>query len=172
MKQWIKPGCALLALVLAACSSGTEPDQTASPVGELAKATGCKAFTASTGGFTVPSEQDCIEYEYDGESILQLRHVNAGFNCCPDTLTAVFHIQVGSIIIDEAERLDSGGCHCLCLYDLDYEIRDLPPGEYAIRVNQPYLWAGADILEFTVDLTDEPSGFHCIERDRYPWGVQ
>jgi len=171
MRKLAAIGSMLLALVLFSCSSTTEPENDANPAGELTQSSSCKNFTGGTQDWTTPSEQDCIEYVYDGESILTLRHINAGFNCCPDSLTAQFHVSVGSIIIDEGEVLDQGGCHCLCLYDLDYRIANLPPGPYAIRVNQPYLWPGAAVLEFQVDLSAATSGSHCVERDQYPWGT-
>ena len=68
-------------------------------------------------------------------------------------------------------RSGSLTCDCLCLFDLDYEITNLPPGVYTIRVNEPYLWEGAEVLEFTVDLSAVPSGSHCVYRDHYPWGT-
>ena len=89
----------------------------------------------------------------------------------PDEILADIGIQGNVITIQEDESLEpGGGCDCLCLFDMDYRIDNLPPGEYVIRVYGMYL-LGAEILEFTVDLASSPSGTHCVYRDHYPWGI-
>ena len=67
------------------------------------------------------------------------------------------------------EFLDQGGCHCLCLFDLEYQINKLPPGEYYIIISQPYLNEGDDILQFPMNLGTSPSGRYCVDRNHYPW---
>lgn len=132
---------------------------------------GCKSFEKGAKDM-VPPDQDCIDYNYDGQSVLSINHINAGFNCCPEELLAEFEIENGVITITESENLDNGGCYCLCLFDFDYEIRNLPPGRYTIRVIGMYL-GDDDPIEFTVDLPAEPySGQYCVYRDHYPWEVQ
>ena len=141
------------------------------PVGTLVDYDGCKEFNKGNALNGTPPDQDCIEYQYDGASLLLLKHVNAGFNCCPDEILADITIEDNVITIDEDESLESGGCDCLCLFDVDYQISNLPPGEYTIRVNGLYLEEGDEILQFTVDLTSSPSGSFCVYRDHYPWGI-
>jgi hypothetical protein len=138
------------------------------PTGILIGYHGCKQFQKGTALHTTPPDQDCIEYQYDGEGLLQLKHVNAGFNCCPE-IAADITIENNIITIKEIEI--SGECYCLCLFDVDYEIRNLPPGEYTIIVTEPYVQEGDEILEFTVDLSSSPSGSPCVYRDYWPWGV-
>ena len=138
------------------------------PTGILVNYYGCKEFQKGTAIDSTPPDQDCIEYQYDGESVLQLKHVNAGFNCCPE-IAANITIEDNTITIEEIEI--SGECYCLCLFDIDYEITNLPPGEYTIRVNGLYLEEGDEPLEFTVDLASSPSGIYCVYRDHYPWGI-
>ena len=136
--------------------------------GTLVDYTGCKTHAARD---STPSNLDCLQYEYDGAAVLTLKHVNAGFNCCPSALHADFVIDSGLIIITESESFDSlGGCYCLCLFDLDLEIVGLPPGHYTIRVNEMYLQPGDDLLEFPVDLTGPAAASYCVTRDHYPWG--
>ncbi|MCK4224718.1 MAG: hypothetical protein KAX39_06030 [candidate division Zixibacteria bacterium] len=143
-----------------------------SPIGILLNYYGCKEFQKGTPVDSTPPDQDCIEYQYDGASVLLLKHVNAGFNCCPDEILADITIEDNVITIDEDESLElTGGCDCLCLFDVDYQISNLPPGEYTIRVYGMYLQEGDEILEFTVDLTSSPSGSYCVYRDHYPWGI-
>jgi hypothetical protein len=113
-----------------------------------------------------PQNLDCIEYNYDGEDILLLTHINAGFNCCPE-LTADITISDNIITIEEIEL--SGDCDCLCLFDVFYEISDLSPGEYIITVDEPYLQDDEEKLEFTIDLLSPISGSYCVERFHYPW---
>jgi hypothetical protein len=139
------------------------------PTGFLVGSYGCKEFPKGTLPDSTPPDQDCMEYEYDGESILLLKHVNAGFNCCPE-IAADITIEDNVITIEEIEI--SGVCFCLCLFDIDYEIRNLPPGEYTITVIEPYVEEGDEIFEFTVDLISSPSGSFCVYRDYYPWGIR
>jgi len=141
------------------------------PTGILLDYDGCKVFQKGNAVDGAPPDQDCIEYQYDGSGILLLKHLNAGFNCCPDEILADITIEDNNIIIEENESLESGGCFCLCLFDVDYQIGNLPPGEYTIKVNGLYLEEGDEILQFTVDLASSPSGSFCVYRDHYPWGI-
>jgi hypothetical protein len=135
------------------------------PTGELVDSTGCKTHLKQ-GDIT--NTQDCIVYDYDGTGLLTLKHVNAGFNCCA---FAAVDIEIGedSIIIMESETYDPVPCACLCLFDVDMEIRNLPPGEYLILVKGV---VAPSPIEFVADLTHQTSGRYCVERDGYPWGVE
>lgn len=146
-----------------ACPGGS------SGTGELESYGTCKDFGISKTSSETPPSQDCIQYEYDGTGTLLLKHVNAGFNCCPTELLADITIENGVITIDEREDLTGGGCYCLCLFDLDYRISDLPPALYRIVVKGMYLNEGDEPLDFMVDLVNSPSGSYCVERDHYPW---
>ena len=139
-------------------------------LGRLTGYSDCKSGGLATSLTGRPTGEDCIEYDHDSVSTLLLTHVNAGFNCCPDSLTAEIRITEDSIIISETELL-TNPCDCLCLFDLDYEITNLPPGTYTIRVNELNLQEGDEILEFTVDLSASPSDEHCLSRNHYPWGT-
>jgi len=141
------------------------------PTGILLDYSGCKQFQKGTATDGTPPDQDCIEYQYDGTGVLLLNHLNAGFNCCPDEILADITIENNIITIGEDESLESGGCDCLCLFDVHYQISNLPSGEYTIRVYGMYLQEGDEILEFTVDLASSPSGSFCVYRDHYPWGM-
>ncbi|MEW5993968.1 MAG: dockerin type I repeat-containing protein [Candidatus Zixiibacteriota bacterium] len=146
------------------------PEPCAQPGGGLIGYTGCKSLAAPSD--STPPNLDCIEYDYDGSSVLSITHVNSGFNCCPSRLEAEITIAGNVITIDESEVFDTvGPCYCLCLFDLDIEITSLTPGQYTIVVNQLYLDPGDEVHEFTIELTSSPStGSHCIVRDHYPWG--
>jgi len=140
--------------------------------GTLVNYTDCKTFQKVSATDNISSDQDCIEYQYDGQSILEIKHINAGFNCCPDELLADITIVDNVITIEEVESLESGGCHCLCLFDLDLKIINLVPGEYTIRVIEPYVGPSEEQLEFTINLSSSPnSGIYCVMRGHYPWGT-
>jgi hypothetical protein len=136
------------------------------PSGSLVDYSGCKEFQSVNYTNGTPSSNDCIEYQYDGENVLLVKHVNAGFNCCPDKILAEINVRNNEIVIEEKEEMDMP-CPCLCLYDVDYEIANLKPGKYEIKVIEPYI--GEDILEAILDLSSATSGSFCIERIHYPW---
>ncbi len=148
-------------------SSGPEPCAYENPSGGLVGHSGCKG---PFGRPSAPPDQDCLEWVYDGISVLQIRHVNEGLNCCP-VILADITVQGNEIAIEEIDSLYNGGCVCLCLFDVDYEIVNLAPGEYFITVVEPYVPPSQEPLEFIVDLRTSPSGSYCIYRDFYPWGI-
>jgi hypothetical protein len=142
------------------------------PQGRLISRTDCKSslLTNSQAAETSrAASQECAEYIYDGKSGLRLKHVNAGFNCCPGTVSADIQVSGGEIRIKEKES--SSLCDCSCLYDLDYEFVGVAPGIYKVSVVGPYQWEGDPPLEFLVDLSGAASGSYCVERTRYPWSI-
>jgi len=146
------------------------PEPTCPPTGisgYLADYSGCKEFVKTDGADTIPPTQDCIAYHYDGQGTLTLNHINAGFNCCPDSLNATFDLQNGLITIQQIEY--GGVCDCNCLFDLTYVINLLPPGDYTIMVNEPYRHPEDPELIFEVDLNTADSGLYCVPRSYYPW---
>lgn len=147
--------------------SGPEPCFV--PGGSLVSWFGCKGWTKDTPPDSATSDQDCIYWEYDGQSVLQLLHVNAGANCCPDDIVAEITIVGSEINIEEAEVL-SNPCYCLCLFDVNYEIVGLSPREYTITILGLCL-GSMDPLQVTIDLATNPSGYFCVERTEYPWGA-
>lgn len=132
---------------------------------------GCKSHGGAALASALSADLTCISYEYDGSSVLTLNHGNAAFNCCPAQLLADFAFDGNTITITEREVLDQGGCLCLCLFDLDLQILNLPPGQYHVVVVEPYLGGGDQPLDFMLDLGGATSGSHCVERTQYPWGA-
>jgi hypothetical protein len=159
-------GVLALVSLAAGCTSPSGPE----PAGWLVSRTDCKGAIGSASGATAAptSSQECVEYDYDGQGRLRLKHINAGFNCCPGTISADFDVSGGTIRIEEKES--SSLCDCSCLYDLIYEIAALPPGTYRLTVVGPYQPDTDPPLSFDVDLGRAASGSFCVERTRYPWG--
>ena len=111
--------------------------------------------------------RECLEYTYDGRGTLLLKHVNSGFNCCPGELTADVTVEVNRIRIVEREQ--EAGCHCLCLYDLDYRVENVLAGGYVVEFVCPYVEAHEPVMEVMLNLLEPASGQICMDRDHYPW---
>lgn len=159
--------CFVLLAVISGCKKSEEvlPD----PTGVLLQSTGCKAVQSDNGlnGTLDEGVDDCIEYSFDGQSTLVLKHINAGFNCCPGEVTAEITFNGNVVTIEEAES--DQGCHCLCLFDLDFEVVNLKPGVYSIRIIEPYVEDGNQVLEFDLNLVSTSTGRFCLNRTYYPW---
>jgi hypothetical protein len=145
----------------------TTPETTA--FGILSTYDGCKTFTTTSGLGSSPHEvnEECIEYEYDGERLLVLKHINSGFNCCPGKITADISVSGNMIAIEEKEQ--EQGCFCRCLFDIRYEIHELQPGEYTIAIKGLYVEDTDEELRFNVNLYGPCSGAFCVSRTHYPW---
>jgi len=137
--------------------------------GILSMYEGCKTFVTTSGSGSSPHgiNEECIEYEYDGEGFLILKHINSGFNCCPEKIAADIFVS-GNIIYIEERELEQG-CFCQCLFDVKYEVRDLEPGEYTIEIKAPYIIAPDEEMKFNVPLYGSCSGTFCVTRTHYPW---
>ena len=156
MKKLILP--ILICLVFISCKSNSLTES--EPFGTLINSSGCRNLFSNY--------EDCIEYEYDGENRLTLRHINAEFNCC-STITADIDVREDTIIIEEKEY--GAMCDCNCLYDLDYAIVNIKCKKYKIKVLELYVNENDEKLEFYIDLSSSLSGKYCVKRDHYPWGT-
>lgn len=162
---------AVFACVLLLLGGSCASSPGSGPVGRLVGRTDCKG----SAGLSSPARTglraagtECVEYEYDGKSVLRLKHINAGFNCCPGTVSAEITVEGGEIRIREKES--SSLCDCSCLYDVSYEFAGVALGIYHISVVGPYQNESDTPLEFRVDLIGAASGSFCVERTHYPWG--
>lgn len=164
--------CILVCMLLVTaggCKKTTEAQMI--PVGALLQYSDCKESltgTATSGEDFAPGPfSDCIDYHYNGVDTLNFTHINAGFNCCPGDITGEIVYSGNQITITERES--TAGCLCMCLYDLEYRIVNLVPGQYTIRIVEPYTDASDQVLELTLNLSGETSGEFCLPRDHYPW---
>jgi hypothetical protein len=142
------------------------------PTGALLQYDGCKEFQGNNNmsQALVSNTSDCLQYQYDGQNTLTLKHINAGFNCCPGDITAEIEFNGNLITITEGEQ--EQGCRCLCLFDLDYKVINLSPGRYTIRITEPYIDENDQVLECPLELFSATSGSYCLERNDYPWIIQ
>ena len=128
----------------------------------------CNSLKAANLDAVIPNSKSCIEYSYNKSlKILSVKHINAGFNCCPESLTCTVTYKNDSIIIQEFEK--NMGCKCNCLYNLEMEVEGVEPGKYQLRMIEPYL-GNQDKLDFDLDLLKQKEGSHCVDRNIYPWG--
>jgi hypothetical protein len=141
-------------------------DQSLEPEGALVSFNGCKTFSAGTysaeGQDSQDSGQECLEYSYDG-NVLRIKHINAVFNCCIETIVGSVSIEGNIITLESDDVLENGqGCYCNCLYDVDFEIRDLVPDIYIILCS-----TFTNAME--IDLNESGNGLYCEPRNGYPW---
>jgi len=128
----------------------------------------CGGYDAATRKLAASEDETCIDFQYDDEGTLTFTHYNAGFNCCTD-LTA--HVTIEGNILTVRVTESGLWCHCLCLFDVDYRIEDIPAGAYVVNIIEPYLPEGDDVISFVAELDAETSGQHCFDRSAYPWEV-
>jgi hypothetical protein len=100
--------------------------------------------------------------------ILIFKHINAGFNCCPEGFYCNVSLKNDTIVIEEFEN--SSLCDCNCLFDLDIEVKGVETKTYQIKFIEPYCGDQAK-LEFPVNLAVLKDGIFCVTRTRYPWGI-
>jgi len=130
--------------------------------------TGCKNLKSASDS-DVPNTQSCINWAYDNSTgVLSVKHINAGFNCCPDKLSCDVSLVGDTLVINEKEK--SALCDCDCLFDLFIEVNHLEPQGYFIRIGEPYCGDQQKLI-FRVDLVNEPTGTFCAARNWYPWGM-
>ncbi|HEY9122793.1 MAG TPA: hypothetical protein PK252_02335 [Bacteroidales bacterium] len=142
--------------------------------GQLISKSACKSFLKSTRVITditnTPDSLVCIGYSFDNSTNkLSIKHINAGFNCCQDTVYCNVSLSVDTILIQEIEQ--NPKCDCDCLYDLNIEIQGVDAKKYQIKVIEPYVGDQKKIL-FEIDLTKDKVGSFCVTRKQYPWGMK
>ncbi|MBN2349394.1 MAG: hypothetical protein JXJ22_11175 [Bacteroidales bacterium] len=159
----------LIAFICATCEKEKENNPNLLS-GQLIDYSTCKNDLKSASLLTeTPDSLSCIEYSFNTESNkLTLKHINAGFNCCPESLYCNISSDGDTIVIREFEA--NALCHCNCLYDLDFELSGIETKDYHIKFIEPYAEEQAEIY-FTIDLNTSPAGSYCVTRKQYPWGV-
>lgn len=137
--------------------------------GILTNKSDCKSNKSATLTGEYGNNVSCISYTYSPETKkLTLKHINAGFNCCPGTVSCNFQSSGDTLIVSESES--SSLCSCNCLYDLDMEVSGIESCCFILKINEPYL-SGQEPLVFPIDLDKKTTGEYCVERDHYPWGI-
>jgi hypothetical protein len=169
MKASVLPiACIAIFLVLMSCSKDNK-DESLTISGELIQQSECKNNSTKSADSVTSDTISKIEYQYNSSTQkLKISHINAGFNCCPGTLSCVISQNGDTILIEEQE--EAAQCHCDCLYDLEIEIDGVAQQIYHIKVFEPYAIDQAK-LSFEIDLDSEPTGSFSVIRKSYPWGL-
>jgi hypothetical protein len=137
--------------------------------GSLVNHSSCKSSKSGLILNDVPDSISCINYMYDKDSkTLSLSHLNAGFNCCPESLYCKISINADTIMIEEFEK--NNACDCNCLFDLDYELSGVEKKSYFLKFTEPYALDQEPLL-FEIDLSAQIEGSYCVTRTQYPWGM-
>lgn len=137
------------------------------PTATLVQSSGCR-HVVNDREARYTTTPDCVILTYDRHKILRLRHTNAVMNCCISGHTVSALVSDGLIRVVEQERYDgTQPCRCLCLYDLEYEVRPIEPGIYRIVIDEPNLAPGEAILEGIVDLSAPTIDTVCVEHTAY-----
>jgi hypothetical protein len=157
-------------LFIISCENEKTGSQQLKITGNLVNNSACKNELKSNSGlFDTPDSLSCIEYSFDDlNNKLTIKHINAGFNCCPDSLYCNVSLSNDTVIIEEFEA--SALCNCDCLYDLDMELDGVIPQKYHIRFIEPYA-QDQEKLIFDIDLTKVKEESFCVTRKGYPWGM-
>ena len=139
--------------------------------GQTVSYTCCKDFGEASYTDNIPATQSAVSWSYDGNGTLDIEHINAAFNCCPESLGCEISLEDRTITFKEKEYFgQSGGCFCLCLYDVAYRVTGLPPGKYQIRFEELHLAPSAESLDFSATMKGSgSSGIYTVDRCSYPW---
>lgn len=157
-----------LSAIIISCSSENENPEEMDLTIRLMGTPNCVYLKSSTDLNDIPESQSCIEYAFDKDAgKLILKHIHAGFNCCPESLWCTVGYRNDTIIIEEFEK--QMGCKCNCLYDLDLEVEGIEPGKYQLQIIEPYL-SNQQPLIGLIDLYTLKQGSFCVTRSNYPWG--
>lgn len=158
----------VITTLIFSCNHESETNQPSNVNGQVVSHSACKSNKSGSGTATVSDSMSCVEYTFDpANNKLLLKHINAGFNCCPGNLTCDVTISNDTIFIRENEQFAQ--CNCDCLYDLDIEITGIANQIYHINFIEPYI-GNQMPLNFAIDLQNITSGSFCVTRTNYPWG--
>lgn len=169
MKSFIYPilSTFLILFSIICCRDNSESKKQISLSGNLVSHSDCKSSQSNTFMMT-PDSLSCAEYSWDVlTNKLAIKHKNAGFNCCPDTIYCQIALNQDTIVIQEIES--NAACECECLFDLDIEIEEVGARKFQIKFIEP-LCGDQEQLIFEIDLATQTEGSYCVRRDHYPWG--
>ena len=156
----------LFALIISCSTENENPEEMELTIRLLGNPQ-CIYLKSSSKLNETPESQSCIEYAFDKDARkLILKHIHAGFNCCPEGLWCTVLFRNDTIIIKEFEN--QMGCKCNCLYDLDMEVDGVEPGKYQLQLIEPYLGTQQPLVGL-LDLWAQKQGSFCASRSIYPW---
>jgi hypothetical protein len=170
MKRAIFIISTILVIIFPGCENSKEDPEKLTLTGSLVSHSDCKIGKKSLIGITeIPDTLSCVNYSYDSLSHkLDIEHINAGFNCCPDSIYCKVALRNDTITITEYEA--KALCDCDCLYDMDMMVNGVASGKYFIRFIEPYCGEQEKII-FSLDLSKNKTGSFCVKITIYPGGM-
>ena len=105
MKTLFFPALIALVLLLSipACEKEPGPGEIS---GQLIKNSDCKSFKSAEIHTETPNNRSCVEYSYDQPgNKLVIKHINAGFNCCPEKISCTISLIGDTISVRESETV-------------------------------------------------------------------
>ncbi len=171
MKKLLIPAVTIMIIAMIAFACNKDENPSGEITGGLTWNSECKDnLKSSTTVSTTSDSLSCVEFHYnESTGKLTLKHINAGFNCCPGEITCTVSTNNDSIIIQEYEEAPL--CSCNCLFDLDIEVNNVERNKYILKFIEPYVGNQEELI-FEIDLIKDSEGLHCVTRLQYPWGVQ
>ena len=74
---------------------------------------------------------DVVRVEVQGEGTVVVHHDGAYYNCCPDPIVYDLVVQEHILLMKE-RTLEDPPCDCLCCFDLQATLTDVPPGNWLL----------------------------------------
>jgi len=159
----------ILIFLFSSCTKNSSEQEQSEVTGKILNRSECKSHFNAMTASGADSNQSCIVYTYDTKNKrLNITHENAGFNCCPGEVTCTISFSNDTITFEEIPEYAI--CNCDCLFDLEIEVNGILGKTYFLNFIEPYA-GDQEKLQFTIDLRQQPSGKHCVERNEYPWGI-
>ena len=159
---------ATIGSIVFSCNNREETTDPSGISGSLTNHSDCKNLKPGDLKSDIADTMSCVNYAYNGSNHeLAMKHVNAGFNCCPGKLYCTVNTINDTIIIREYETEQL--CNCNCLFDLEFKLQDVVKGKYRVKFVEPYAGDQPELL-FEMDLNSFSEGEFCVVRKLYPWG--
>jgi hypothetical protein len=157
----------MISMLLFSCDHEKDGNDPLIFSGKLISHSACKSSKSDSIFMIAPDSISCVKFSYDSTSKkLSIQHINAGFNCCPDSLYCHVTINNDTIFIQEFESQFL--CDCDCLYDLNIEVEGVEAKPYQLKFIEPYCGDQEQIL-FGADFSTAAEGSYCVTRTQYPW---
>ena len=168
-------------IALGGCANeGPGPIDTPPELRQTGVVSDCGGFASMADLFEEPDGGYCdaerLHYEYDAETgTLELRDARILLNCCGDRSVDVELVDGVYVIheIDLPEGGEEGGrCNCMCVFDYDIAIEDVPAELVQVRLTRNEGDGASTVWEGELDLTspvgvtvvdDEDVGGWCAE---------
>ncbi len=132
---------------------------------EMTWCSDCKSFNPLPEG-ELPPNQTALEWEFDGEGTLIVRHINAALDAPPEPFISV-SLTDREVTIRE---MPCPYCYGVCLADREYRITGLSNGKYVLRIDEMWTCPEDPPLECEILLKGtESSGRIVVSRTCFPW---